>query len=171
MDKHSYIEDRAADTLKVLRQSYDDLHERAYKFATVLVAGGGAVGAYAIGKVGVGVPVIAWAPLAALALSWFAIAAQLVWTGATSRELSPGNNPGIMLGYYNDRLTDGWKEDGALNCLRDAELDLQTERIRNYSYGCTTRAESIDRAYKTAALATPLVPSSVVALAAWLNLF
>lgn len=159
-----YVESRAATTLVVLRQAYDDLHERAYKLATVLVAGGGAATLYSLGKLGEPQNTLAWAPMAALGLCWFGIAGHLVWQGATSRELSPGNGPANLLAYYQKRLVETPEPAQALDTTRHAELDLQQKRIEAYSAGCEARALAIDRAYKSAALCSPLVPA-VVALA------
>lgn len=161
MEALDYVEQRTTRTLEVLRKSYDDLHERAYKFATVLVAGGGAAGGYALGKFSPQAEPMAWAPLAALALSWFGVAAYLILKGTTSASLSPGNGPKNLLGTF-----DGWSahlgDDGqALEKTRREELSLEQRRIREYSDGCVTRAESIDLAYKMAAFCSPAVPAAV----------
>lgn len=173
MDHLDYVEQRTARTLEVLRKSYDDLHERAYKFATVLVAGGGAAGAYALGKFSPVVAPITWAPLAALALSWFGVAAYLMWCGTTSRELSPGNGPENMLSQYdqwNTYLTSVQTvalqeqiDKLALERTRKDELALEQRRLTAYSEGCVYRADAIDAAYKLAAICSPLVPAVVAA--------
>lgn len=164
MDILSYAEDRASATLAVLRQAYDDLHERSYKLATVLVAGGGAVGAYALGKLSGGAAPIQWAPLAALSLSWFGVATYVIWQGATSRELSPGNGPDKILKYYEAVIAEPSHADRAIELTRREELRLQQRRITNYADGCTDRARALDRAYKAATLCSLAVPA-VVAVA------
>ncbi len=164
MDPLGYVEDRTEKTMAVLRHAYDDFHERAYKLATVLVAGAGAAGAYALGKVGSAGGVMAWAPLAGLSLSWMGVAACLVWRGATTRELSPGNGPKNLLGYYDERLGTLQNEAQALEQTRRAELALQQKRIGEYEAGCVARAHSIDMAYKSAAVCSPLVPAIVAAV-------
>lgn len=159
MDILTYTEAIAAKSLEVARQAYDDLHERAYKLATVLVTGGGAVGAVALSRLGTGTATIGWAPLAALALSWFAIAGVLVIGGATSKMLSPGNGPKNLRDYFAARLAEYPGDAGtALELTRGAELDLVQKRLRAYTNGCTVRAEAIDRAYWSIALCSPSVP-------------
>lgn len=169
MDTLDYVEARTDKTMAVLRQSYDDLHERAYKLATVLVAGGGAAGAYALGKIGVAdASVLSWAPIAALALSWFGNAAWLMWRGATSRQLSPGNGPKNLLGYHGERLSTLQDPVLAMEHTRLSELDLQQKRIRAYEDGCVNRADAIDLAYKIAAVGSPLVPAVIALACLWL---
>lgn len=169
MEMLDYVEARADQTMAVLRQSYDDLHERAYKLATVLVAGGGAAGVYAMGKMGApDAAVFTWAPIAALALSWFGTASILVWDGATSKELSAGIGPRTLIENYDWRIEHGEPADAAVAGMRRQEMELQQVRIGAYSSGCISRAEAIDRAYKTAAICTPLVPA-LVALVCYLG--
>lgn len=167
MDAVQYAEERSAKTIAVLRSSYDDLHERAYKLATALVAGGGAASIYVLGKMSThpALPV-SWAPIAALALSWFITAAVLIWNGATSRALSPGNGPATLLNYYDARLSVTRDPVEALETTRRVELGLEQARISAYEKGCIARAEAIDAAYKTAAWTTPVVPA-VTFLICW----
>ncbi|MVT38620.1 hypothetical protein GO497_21845 [Acidovorax citrulli] len=156
MDELEYVEKRSGATMAVLRQTYDDFYERSYKFATVLVGGGGALGAYALGKIGVdGVTPVAWAPVAALAMSWFGIAAQLIWSGAISRRLSPGNPAGNIIDYYDDRIAEGHDSNSALAVTRRAELILEHTRAREYATGCVDRAEALDMSYRAATICTP----------------
>ena len=158
MDPLEYVEVRTEKTMAVLRHAYDDLHERAYKLATVLVAGAGGAGAYALGKIGGTGGAIAWAPLAALALSWLGVAACLVWRGATARDLSPGNGPKNLLGYYDERLAALQDAGQAMEQTRRAELGLQQKRMGEYEAGCIERADALDLAYKSAAVCSALVP-------------
>lgn len=168
MDVLDYAEARSAKTVEVARKSYDDLHERAYKLATVLVGGGGAVGAYTLGKLAPGADPVAWAPLAALALSWLGTAAHLIWVAATSRAVSPGNGPENLLSYHKARLADGWSVEEAIRITREAELALEQARLRTYLQGCNERAEAIDRAYKAVAIASPAAPLVTALLIKWL---
>lgn len=158
MDVLDYAEARSTKTVEVARKAYDDLHERAYKLATVLVGGGGAVGAYTLGKLAPESDPMTWGPLAALSLSWLGTAAHLIWVAATSRTVSPGNGPENLLSYHKDRLRDGWTAEDAFRITREAELALEQARIRTYSQGCNERAEAIDRAYKAVAMASPAAP-------------
>lgn len=166
MDILEYTESISAKSLEVARSAYDDLHERSYKLATLLVAGGGAVGAYALGKFGPSATSISWAPLAALALSWFGVAMVLIVTGATSRPLSPGNGPKNLRNYFNARLAEDSSAESALKATRNAELDLVQLRLRAYTEGCTARAEAIDIAYWSIAICSPSVPLIVAGVCA-----
>lgn len=170
MNELDYVEQRSSKTLEITRQTYDDLHERAYKLATVLVAGGGAVTAYVLSRAGGAAGHMGWAPLAALALSWFGIAAQLIWHSLTSQELSPGNAARNLLGYYDARVAEGREIEDALRVTRRAELEAEQLRLDAYKRGCVQRAETIDRAYKAIAIASPLVPLVVAALIKFLGL-
>ncbi|QTW18108.1 hypothetical protein [Comamonas kerstersii] len=159
-----YVDQKSSLSLEVARKSYDDLHERAYKLATLLVGGGGSVGAYAVSKLSPLSEYMAWAPLAALAVTWFVIAAHLIWVAATSREVSPGNGPKNLLGYYSARVKDGWSEEKAFTITREQELELMQQRLRAYANGCNIRADAIDCAYKAVAIASPLVPLATAAV-------
>ena len=168
MEPLEYVEGLTEKTVTVLRQSYDDLHERAYKLATVLVGGAGAAGAYALGKMGGTSAAVVWAPLAALALSWLGVAALLVWRGATSRVLSTGIGPRNPLGYFDERLVESGVPAVAMEQTRRAELALQQTRIDEYNRGCTERALAIDLAYKSAAICSALVPAIVAGFCLWI---
>ena len=171
MDILEYTEDVAAKSVEVARSAYDDLHERAYKLATVLVAGGGGIGAFALGRFGAphALPV-EWAPLAGLALSWFGIAALLVVRAVTSKELSPGNGPDNLRNYFKARLAEDPSDpEGALAKTRNAELDLVQARIRGYGGGCTERALAIDGAYRAVAACSPSVPLLIAGGCFWLR--
>lgn len=161
----AYAESVSGGTMAVLRQSYDDLHERANKLATWLIAGGGGVGAYALAQMAEKAPALHWAPLAALSLCWFGIAGPLIWSGATSTKLSPGNGPHNVLKYHAARLKEGSAAPEALRQTREAELALVQRRIRDYSDACVRRAEAIDIAYKAVAALSPTVVSLVALLA------
>lgn len=158
MDTLVYVEQKASLSLEIARKSYDDLHERAYKLATLLVGGGGAIGAYALAKITASAAPMTWAPLAALALSWLAIAGQLIWVGATSNRVSPGNGSKNLLGYHKARVEDGWSEEQAFSITREKELELMQTRLYAYMRGGDARVEAIDLAYRAVAIASPLVP-------------
>ncbi|MBA4263779.1 MAG: hypothetical protein C0453_01745 [Comamonadaceae bacterium] len=167
MEMLDYVESRTTRTLDYVRKSYDDLHERAYKLATLLVAGGGAMISYALAKVAPEVAPLTWAPVAALALSWFAIAGMLIWRGATTIKLSPGNGPKNLKGYFRARVAESSDELGALIITREAELDREQERLSGYLDGCCQRAEAIDWAYKTVAVVSPLTAVATAAICIW----
>lgn len=163
-----YVERRASATLDYVRKSYDDLYERAYKLATLLLGGGGGMTAYAMSQLSPDTSPLTWAPIGALALTWFGIAGALLWRGALSKLVSPGNGPENLLGYFQARRKDGWGEMDSLAVTRRAELDADQVRLRSYIQGCEARADAIDCAYKSLAIFSPLTPLTVVLICLWL---
>lgn len=168
VDILAYTERVAATSLEVTRSAYNDLHERAYKLATLLVAGGGGLGTYALGKFGNKAAPLEWAPLAALALGWFLIAAVLVLRAAISKELSPGNGPKNLRAYFQARLSEHPEQPAvALEKTRNAELDLLQIRIDGYREGCIARALALDSAYRWMVIGSPTVLAIVAILCIW----
>lgn len=162
MDALKFVEERGGRALEIVRKGYDDLHERAYKLATLLLAGGGAMAAYALGRIGVVAALVEWLPIAVLALFWLVAAARLVWGGATSQDVPYGVSPGKLLGYYDGWIAAAKAPEDALERLRREDVRLEDERIRAYADACIRRAEAIDRTYKLAAVTAP----SLAAIAA-----
>lgn len=169
MDILEYTESVSKATLEVARKSYDDLHERVYKLATVLAGGGGAVGAYALGKIGSPGTALQTAPLSVLAMYWFGAVFFLLLKGATSNQVSPGNGPDNILGYYGARLAEQSSiEDAsalAMRVTRGAELDLMQARMNMYIKGCDKRASALDWTFIAIALSP--IPPGVTALLIW----
>jgi hypothetical protein len=169
-----YAESLSERSLDVARKSYDELHERVYKLATVLAGGAGAMGAYALGKYSDLAAAVQWLPLAVLSLWWFATAGILVLRGAISRTLSPGNGPDNIRKYYAARLAEQPPEapsrtTDALRITREAELDLNQKRLRAYSEGCNARSGAVDTAYRMVAV-SPVAPLLVIALMGFFGL-
>jgi hypothetical protein len=169
LDILDYAESKADNTLDYLRGSYDDLHERTHKTVTALVGGAGAVGSYALSKIGNPADRVLWSTLAALSVTWFVIAVVVALKGARTRELSPGNGPENITRYFHERLlshplelTD--REYRALVTTREAELVRQQIRIKEYINGCTARARTLDGAYAAIAL-SPVAPLLVLGVA------
>lgn len=171
MDILEYAEKQADDTLKQLRTSYDDLHERLQKVVTALVGGAGAAGAYALSKMGPEGREAEWAPVGTLAATWFLIAAVAALRGARSQPLSPGNGPSNILAYYEARLRDAAEAAtptvAAMEATRRAELVLQQRRLTEYAQACVRRARVLDVTYLGVAF-SPLLPLLVlVAIVIW----
>lgn len=169
MEIIDYLEVRVAEQVGILRTSYDDLHERAYKLATLLLAGGGAAGAFALAELSKAPGnLFNWAPLAGLALSWFGTAAVLMWYGATAREIPSGANVQSLRDRYQYELSMGNADEAkALLAARQAVLLKAQERVGAFTQGCNDRADAIDLAYKAAVICSPLVPA-VIAVACYL---
>jgi hypothetical protein len=168
MEILDYLESSVAETLDVLRTAYDDLHERAYKFATLLIAGGGAAGGYAFSELSKApAKVYGWAPLAALALTWFATAAVLLWCAAAARDISAGPKIRSLQDRHRFEISKvGSDGEEALKALRIAAVEQAQKRIDRYVQACAARADGIDLAYRSAVICSPLVPT-VVAVASF----
>lgn len=163
-----YAESVSEKTLEVARKTYDELHERVYKLATVLAAGAGATGAYALGKIDDPSAIVQWAPLGVLSLIWFAIAGVIIVRGSTSRIVSPGNGPDNVMRYYEARLAEqpacsASSNEDALRITRQAELDLKQARLRRYIDGCNARSDAVDFGYISVAV-SPLGPLLAIAV-------
>ncbi|KQP43938.1 hypothetical protein [Pseudorhodoferax sp. Leaf274] len=168
MDALKFVEERGGRTFEVVRKSYDDLHDRAVKLATLLIAGGGAMAAFALGKAGAKDPLAQWAGIAVLAVVWFYGAASLVRGGATSKDVPYGVGPAKLLSYYDGWLKAGTTADDALERTRREEIRLEEERVQVYADACSQRSVVIDEAYKLVAVKAPwwaLMASAAISLA------
>lgn len=169
IDILGYTEKTVADTVGILRKSYDDLHERLQKLITALVGGAGAVAGFALTKYGAAADWLPRYTLCALAAAWFATAAVAMLRGGTTRKLSPGNGPQHITEYHDQALkylesigaADPKAE--ALVQTRREELRLQQERINLYRDASDERARTIDGAYRAVALSV-LIPLLVYAI-------
>jgi len=163
MDILEYTEKTADETLAYLRESYDELHERLQKLVTALIGGAGAVAAFAMTQYHQPEMRLLAITIGSLAAVWFVIAI-VAMVGGRSRELSPGNGPGNVLKYYDQRLgeqvgkPDLEAREIALETTRRAELELQQRRLREYSSACTRRAKILDRAYMAVSIFSPMAP-------------
>lgn len=164
MDALKFVEERGGRALEIVRKSYDDLHERAYKLATLLLAGGGAMAAYALGRFGVAASPVEWLPIAVLALVWLSAAARLVLHGAGSQKVPYGVGPAKLLQYHDDWISAAATSEKALEEMRRQEIALEDERVGQYAAACDKRSEAIDRAYKLAVVAAPLAAIMMLAL-------
>lgn len=169
LDILSYTEKTVADTVGILRRSYDDLHERLQKLITALVGGAGAVAGFSLTKYA---GPAEWLPrytLCALAATWFVIAAAAMLRGGITRKLSPGNGPAHITRYHDESMryleSTGAADPKAEALLRtrQEELRLQQERINMYRAASDERARTIDGAYKAVALSW-IVPLLVYAV-------
>jgi hypothetical protein len=170
MDALKFVEERGGRALEIVRKGYDDLHERAYKFATLLVAGGGAMAAYALGRIGISSPVVEWLPIAVLAFFWLAAAARLVLHAAGSQKVPYGAGPAKQLKYYDGWISAAATPEKALEELRRREIQLEEERIQKYAEACDKRSDEIDKAYRIAVLVAPLMGAGTLSLVVTVSL-
>jgi len=166
MDALKFVEERGGRALETVRKGYDDLHERAYKLATLLLAGGGAMAAYALGRFGVAASVVEWLPIAVLALVWLAAAARLVLRGAGSQKVPYGVGPAKLLKYHDDWISAAATPEKALEEMRRQEITLEEERVQQYAEACGKRSDAIDQAYRMAVVLAPLAGAVTLALIA-----
>nr|WP_315230982.1 hypothetical protein [uncultured Albidiferax sp.] len=157
MDMLEYMERETAATLKVVMDDYAATHARAYNFVTLLVGGGGAVGAYVLNKISTPVPTVSWLPLGVLALYWMLIAAGILLFGLQSNYLSNGPRPSDLGNYFSTQGGDfgdatTTKNLDALTQTRMAELVTRGERISDYMTAVGNRAQVLNAGYVAAAL-------------------
>lgn len=92
MDALEYAEKTVNAALSDARSTYDQLHERAYKFVTLAMGAAGAVCIYALGKLGTNGYLLQVLPLGSLAAWWFCVAAVLLLKGASTNEMTVGTS-------------------------------------------------------------------------------
>jgi hypothetical protein len=169
MDALEYSEEIAGETLNQARDAYDAMHERVYKFATLVAGGAGGVGVYALGKIGTaGAHLQVW-PLAALSCWWFVIAAAILLRGAASKKLMVGTSSAAIRRRLDKHLKAG-KDDStetALWLTRWDQLAAIDDQIEKYSAAASQRALALDRAY-WALVGSPVIAVTVYAVVtAW----
>lgn len=169
MEPIDYMERETTRTLGLLMAEYAASHERVYKLLTLLIGGAGALGSYALTRLAA--PAMQWAPLLALAVWWFGIAAYLMARGVQSHRLGVGGTPNVLCGSFvqkgGDFGTERQQENQlALTNTRLAELTTHQERIMAYGRACSARAHAMDKAYWAAA-ASPLPALTVLVIVCW----
>lgn len=101
MDILEFAENKGDETLKVLRATYDDFHDRFHKIVTALLAGAGATGAYALSRLGTSGSELQVCALGVLSAQWSVIAFYVL-RGSVTRKLSPGNSPAHIITYFDN---------------------------------------------------------------------
>lgn len=161
MQAVDFAEKVAYDTRDEARRSYDAMHERVYKFVTLLTGAAGGVSVYALGKLGSPGAGLQFAPLGALALWWFFIAGVVLLKGAASRTLPLGSSStGIRERLlHHQKAPDA--DDGQVAAVWNTRWDYLRsvdEQIEAYRDGCSRRATVLDRAY-WCLVCSPVVPA------------
>ncbi|WP_394792228.1 hypothetical protein [Rhodoferax sp.] len=162
MDMLEYMERETAVTLKVVMDDYAASHARAYNFVTLLVGGGGALGAYVLAKLAAPpVAALSWVPLTFLAVWWFAIAVYILLAGLQSNYLSSGPRPDDLGLYFTKKGGNfgdvtAVKNVDALTKTRIAELATRGQRINDHMAAVGSRAQVLNAAYVAAAF-SPVV--------------
>lgn len=167
MQMLDYMEKEALRTQQALMAEYATAHGRVYQLATLLLGGGGAVGAYALGQwLKDGVQPLLWLPLLAVSLWWFVLAGVLLLGGGLSRRLGLGGTPNVLGQAYVAKGGDFGEPEAEHNQravvdVRLAELATQQQRIEDWLRACAARAHVLDTVYRLAAC-TPLPPCLVL---------
>ncbi len=152
METIDFAEKAVEDSLKEARASYDAMHERAYKFATLTMGAAGAVSIYALGKIGS--PDYLWqvVPMAFLAAWWFAVASVLLLKGAATNEMSAGTTSAKIRerAAKHAERPDGEEPDleAGLNMTRWDQVTAADKQIKAFSDANIARAKALDGAYK-----------------------
>lgn len=172
MEMLDYMEREALRTLQALMAEYATAHGRVYQLATLLLGGGGGVGAYALGQwLRDGAAQVLWLPLLAVSLWWFALAGVLLLGGGLSRRLGLGGTPDVLGAAYTAESGDFGDAGASHNQLavvkvRLAELATHQQRIEDWMRACAARTHVLDTVYRLAAC-TPLPPCLVLGVLWW----
>lgn len=181
MEPIELAEKVACETLKEVRSAYDALHDRAYKFVTLIVGAAGALAAYALGRIGGDTWIWQALPLGVLSFWLFAVAGALLVRGTSTKSMMAGataasvrktlikNTPKASLpdegkseAKSSTDLADRLAQSvGDTRWSLTASIDVQIEL---YSAGTKDRASALDRAYLLAVLGSPLA----IAIGLWI---
>lgn len=151
MEPIEYTEKIVEAALKEVRASYDALHERSYKFATLSLGAAGAVSIYALGKIGT--PDSLWQvlPMAFLAVWWFGVASILLLKGAATNEMSAGTTSKSIRERIEKHAKVSTGESDLAHGLHLTRWDQAAgidAQIKAFSDANIVRAEALDDAYK-----------------------
>lgn len=151
METIDFAEKAVEASLKEARASYDAMHERSYKFATLTMGASGAVSIYALGRIGADGYLWHVIPMAFLATWWFVAASGLLLKGAGTKEMSAGTTSA----YIRDRVAKHSKKmDGepdleqGLNLTRWDQVAASDKQIQAFSVANIERAKALDAAYR-----------------------
>ncbi len=151
METIDFAEKTVDDSLREARASYDAMHERAYKFATLTMGASGAVSIYALGKIGADGYLWQVVPMTLMAAWWFVAASLLLLRGAATNEMSAGTTSAkIRERVTKHSVTEGGKADldRGLNLTRWDQLAAVDIQIQAFSSANIERAKALDVAYR-----------------------
>lgn len=138
-------------SLKEARASYDAMHERAYKFATLTMSASGAVSIYALGKIGADGYLWQTIPMALMAFWWFVAASVLLLKGATTNEMSAGTTSAKIrerVMKHSEKVGGEVDLEQGLNLTRWDQLAAADIQIQAFSNANIERAKALDAAYR-----------------------
>lgn len=171
MNEVEYGERITADALQHARHAYDMLYDRIYRFATLVAGGGGAVGTYALAKLGETQISAHWIALLAVSVWLFFLSGIALWFGTSSNTLTAGTTAKAMRARINihetswTRTTLQQSHTGTpINDARETafwltrwdNLAAVDKQIESFSQATTRRAKALDWSHRLLML-TPVV--------------
>lgn len=171
MNEVEYGEKITADALQHARHAYDMLYDRIYRFATLVAGGGGAVGTYALAKLGETQASAHWIALLAVSAWLFFLSGLALWFGTSSTTLTAGTTARAMrarINIHEARWTlDRLQQSDTGTPINDARgtafwltrwdnLAAVDKQIESFSQATTRRARALDWSHRMLML-TPLV--------------
>lgn len=147
MDSIEYAEKTAEGTLAQARAAYESMHERSYKFATLVAGGAGGVAVYALGKINVQGAATQLVLLGVLSCWWFFIAGVVLLRGSRSNPLTLGTLGSAVrrrIQAHVDAQKGEADQDAALWYVRWDQLEGVDAQILSYSRAATRRAKVLD---------------------------
>lgn len=150
MEAIDFVEKTVGDALKEARTTYDSLHERSYKFVTLVTGAAGAMAVYALGKIGSEKYLLQVLPLISWAIFLFWIAGVVLIKGAATQEMKVGTTSASLLARIQKHLSLVGETtfERALNDTRWDQAAAVDKQIIEYCEGSKLRAEALDLAYQ-----------------------
>lgn len=175
MEELAYLEEAGRRNAAFSLDTLDKLNQRANALLTLLLGGAGGAGAYALGQIDKAAGLWVVAPLVALSLWWFVLAAWVAMRAVPTREVRAPAGSGYALlqylqgplaQYVKTEIAAGREPKDAFTLLREAELSTVHETAAIYRQASDGIATVLDRVYIGAA-ASPVFALAGL-LAVWM---
>lgn len=166
MNSIEYAEKTAEGTLEQARAAYELMHDRSYKFSTLVAGGAGGVAVYALGKFNVQDATVQLVLLGVLSCWWFFIAGIVLLRGSRSNLLTVGTTGNAIrqrIQAHASAQVGKADQDAALWYTRWDQLESVDEQIVRYSKAATRRAKILDAGVWCVAL-SPVVMAIAYAM-------
>lgn len=175
MDVLEFAEQQGKQAAAFSLDGVELMNKRAQTLLTMLIAGAGAAGAYALGQLSASGSLWVLCALGAVSLWWFVLAAWVAWRVLPSHEvIAPAHSAQDILAqavayddYIKQARSEGETPADCLTLLRQMEIRLQDKAIESYRALSVRTAVSLDRVYRAAAC-TPIWAALGLAVAGWL---
>lgn len=154
MDAINYVEATVAAALTEARTTYDTLHDRSYKFVTLVMGAASAMAVYGLGKVGTDGYLLQLIPLGFWSLYLFWVASKLLIDGAATQQMNVGTTSAKLIErihqHEKDKSGEQAQHEAVISTRWDQVASID-QQILDYSKGATRRGLAIDIAYKRTA--------------------